>query len=79
MDHDLEIKSKRNIFNVEKIKFATFDHLIDIFGIAKLHHAPAGQAGLHLVQVLIVRVRGRNDVDVVGALRPGPDKAHIAA
>ena len=47
MDHDLEVKSKRNIFYVEKIKFATFGHLIDIFGIAKLHHAPTCQAGFY--------------------------------
>ena len=46
MDHDLEIKSKRDIFNIKKIKFATFGHLIDIFGIAKLYRAQLVISGL---------------------------------
>src|SRR5688572_27392481 len=41
VDHDLKVQGKRNIFDIQQVKFASFNDLVDIFGISKLYHAPA--------------------------------------
>ena len=56
MDHDLKVQRKRNIFDIEQIKFAAFDHLLDIFGIAKLYHSPTGETGFYFQQIFIIRI-----------------------
>lgn len=47
VDHDFEVEGQGDVFDIKKVKFATFHHFFNVFCIAKLYHSPTGKTGFY--------------------------------
>ena len=75
----LGVEQKRDVFDVEQVVAHTFEHLVDIGGIAVFDHSPRGDAGAHLVEDDVGGVARHDGVDEKLALGPWSDERHVAA